>query len=40
MDTLPFGKVYRHFKGNLYQVLCTAEHTESGEKLVRYQALY
>lgn len=34
------GQLYRHFKGNLYQIVAVAEHTETAEAMVVYQALY
>lgn len=32
--------VYRHFKGNYYFVEDVATHSETGEKMVVYRALY
>ena len=40
MREILVGSKYRHFKGNDYKVLALAEHTETGEEYVVYQALY
>ena len=32
--------LYRHFKGNLYQLLGTARHSETLEEMAVYRALY
>lgn len=31
---------YRHYKGNFYEVIGVARHTETEEQLVVYRALY
>lgn len=38
-EILP-GCYYRHFKGNIYQVVGVAIHTETEEEMVVYRAQY
>jgi hypothetical protein len=33
-------EIWRHFKNKLYKIIAIAQHTESDEQLVVYQAMY
>ena len=37
---LHIGGKYRHYKGNLYEVVGVARHSETLEEMVVYRALY
>lgn len=39
MQEIPLGK-YKHYKGNNYEVIGIARHSETLEKMVVYRALY
>ncbi|MBQ7655575.1 MAG: DUF1653 domain-containing protein [Clostridia bacterium] len=39
VQSIPLGR-YRHFKGNEYEVLAIARHSETTEPMVVYRALY
>ena len=39
MEEIKLGR-YRHFKGNVYEVVAIASHSETLEPMVVYRALY
>lgn len=39
MAEVEIGKIYKHYKGNLYQTVCFAKHSETLEDMVVYTSL-
>ncbi|MCI8853055.1 MAG: DUF1653 domain-containing protein [Lachnospiraceae bacterium] len=40
MRDIKAGEYYRHFKDRLYQIVAVGTHSETGEKMVVYEAQY
>ena len=39
-NTLTKGSIWQHYKGNLYELVGIAKHSETLEEMVVYRALY
>ena len=40
MKNLEIGAIYKHYKGNNYEVVGVVMHSETLEEMVLYKALY
>ena len=38
MQKIEIGKIYRHYKGNLYKIIGFAKHSETLENMIVYQS--
>ena len=39
MQKIEIGRVYKHYKGNLYKIIALAKHSETLEDVVVYSSL-
>lgn len=37
MQEITVGKIYRHYKGNIYKIIALGKHSETLEDMVVYQ---
>ena len=37
MQKIEENRLYKHYKGNVYKILCFAQHSETNQKLIIYQ---
>ncbi|MCM1265720.1 MAG: DUF1653 domain-containing protein [Candidatus Gastranaerophilales bacterium] len=36
---IEIGKIYKHYKGNLYKIIALAKHSETEEDMIVYESL-
>ncbi len=39
MQEITIGKIYKHYKGNLYKIINFAKHSETTEDMIVYQSV-
>lgn len=39
MQEISIGKKYRHYKGNLYEIIAIAKHSETLEDMIVYKSI-
>lgn len=39
MEKIEVGKIYKHYKGNIYKVIALGKHSETCEDMVIYQSI-
>lgn len=39
MQKIEIGKIYKHYKGNLYKIINFGKHSETLEKMIIYQSV-
>lgn len=39
MQEITIGKIYRHYKGNIYKIINFAKHSETVENMIVYQSV-
>ncbi len=37
MQKIEVGKIYKHYKGNIYKIIALAKHSETNEDMIVYQ---
>lgn len=39
MQEITIGKIYKHYKGNIYKIIALGKHSETEEDMIVYQSV-